>query len=52
MPDEDNGDDDALTDIIYCCCDTDLCNNESNGAEGMYFSVFGIAFTLTLIMVI
>ena len=52
LPDEDYNDGDAITDIVICCCDTDLCNDESNRAEGMNSSVLEIAFALTLIMAI
>ena len=43
-----------IGDAVYCCCDTDLCNDESNinGAEGLYFSVFAISFTLVMAMAI
>ena len=52
MPDLDNDVGDIVTDIVICCCDTDLCNYDSNGAEGTYFSVFAISITLLMAMAI
>ena len=44
--DFDYDDGDSVTDITYCCCDSDLCN----GAEEIYFSVLTIFLTLTMAM--
>ena len=44
--DFDYDDGDSVTDITYCCCDSDLCN----GAEAIYFSVLTIFLTLTMAM--
>ena len=43
---EDGGGDPDVTDLSYCCCDSDLCN----GAEAIYFSVLTISFALTMAM--
>lgn len=48
QPDFDYDDGVTITDISYCCCDTDLCN----GAEGTYYSMLTIFFTLTMTMII
>ena len=52
LPDEDYNDGDAITDIVICCCDTELCNDKSNGAEWMYFSVIAISFSLVMAITI
>ena len=55
---------DCVTDISYCCCDSDLCNGaetdttetdttetiSDNGAEAIYFSVLTIALTVAMAM--
>ena len=46
VEDVDYDDGDSVTDITYCCCDSDLCN----GAEAIYFSVLTIFLTLTMAM--
>ena len=43
---------DDMADLVFCCCDTDLCNDDSNGAEGTYFSVIAISSTLVMAMTI
>ena len=51
--DFDYDDGDSVTDITYCCCDSDLCNGATtttttNGAESFYFSVLTISLALTI----
>ena len=36
----------CITDITYCCCDSDLCN----GAGAIYFSVLTISLAITMSM--
>jgi len=46
----------SVTDIYYCCCDSDLCNTNSenspdNGVDGVQFSVLSLSAVLMAFLV-
>ena len=57
VEDKDYDGGDSVTDITYCCCDSDLCNGlryllliNGNGAEAIYFSALTISLAITMSM--